>query len=249
MNVIIIDDEPKARTLLQVLLEEHCPEIETIYSAEDLMSGIHLIKEVKPEIVFLDIEMPEHSGLEILNHIEKDAFNFEIVFTTAYSEYAVKAFQASAIDYLLKPLRPNQVKKAVDKVSKQLGKFQTSKKLEELKNVFSDGNFNKIPLPVSDGILFIDFNELITLKANSMYTTITTKSQGELLISKPLKHFVELLKDRPQFYRPHRSFLINLKYIKSFVKKDGGFIVMDNDDRVAIARDKRDEFSSIVNLD
>lgn len=246
MKVIIIDDERKARSLLQVLISENCPKITEIFQAEDLLSGVELIKKEQPQIVFLDIEMPEHSGLEIMDFLDKDNLNFEIIFTTAYSEYAIKAFQLSAIDYLLKPIRVTQIQEAVEKALKHIGKSQINIKLEELKKSLASSNFNKIGLPFSDGFKFVDINEIILLEADGMYTKITTLNDSEILVSKPLKHFVSLLEKIKIFYKPHRSYLINLKFIKEYIKKDGGYIVMDNNQTVSISKDKKEEFLAIV---
>ena len=246
MKVLIIDDEPKARRLLTVLIEENCTKIETIFTAEDLLSGIEIIKKEQPQIVFLDIEMPEHSGLEILDFIDKDHHNFEVIFTTAYSEYAIQAFELSAIDYLLKPIQVDKLQMAVDKASVSLGKSQINIKIEELRKSLNSLNFKKIALPVADGIKFVDFEDIIMLKADGMYTNISLQSKGEILISKPLKHFVELLEKNPTFYKPHRSYLINLKYIQEYSKKDGGYIIMDNNETVSISKDKKEEFLAIV---
>lgn len=246
MKALIIDDEKKARQVLQILVEENCPKITTILQADNLMSGVELIKQEAPNIVFLDIEMPEHSGLEILNFIEKEVHNFEIIFTTAYSEYAIQAFQLSAIDYLLKPVRPSQVKDAVDKAIKFLGNSQINKRLTELKSSLEDANFKKIGLPNSNGIKFVNFTDIIMLEADGMYTNVTTQSEGDILVSKPLKFFVDLLQNIKMFYRPHRSFLINLAFIKEYIKKDGGYIVMENDKTVSISNDKKEEFLTIV---
>ena len=246
MKALIIDDEKKARQVLQILVEENCPKITTILQADNLMYGVELIKQEAPNIVFLDIEMPEHSGLEILNFIEKEVHNFEIIFTTAYSEYAIQAFQLSAIDYLLKPVRPSQVKDAVDKAIKFLGNSQINKRLTELKSSLEDANFKKIGLPNSNGIKFVNFTDIIMLEADGMYTNVTTQSEGDILVSKPLKFFVDLLQNIKMFYRPHRSFLINLAFIKEYIKKDGGYIVMENDKTVSISNDKKEEFLSIV---
>lgn len=245
MNAIIIDDERKARNVLRILVEENCPKIEKVFEASNLLDGVDIIKKEQPSIVFLDIEMPQHSGLEILDFIDKELLNFEIIFTTAYSEYAIQAFQLSAIDYLLKPVRPNQVKEAVEKAVIFLGKSHISNKLEELKKSLSQDNFDKIGLPVSDGIKFVNFKDIITLTADGMYTKITTIHEAHL-ISKPLRHFAELLDKIPTFYRPHRSHIINLAYIKQYVKSDGGYILMDNDTSVSISKDKREEFLTIV---
>lgn len=246
MKALIIDDEKKARQVLQILVEENCPKITSILQADNLMSGVELIQQEAPNIVFLDIEMPEHSGLEILNFIEKEVHNFEIIFTTAYSEYAIQAFQLSAIDYLLKPVRPSQVKDAVDKAVKFLGSSQINKRLTELKSSLEDANFKKIGLPNSNGIKFVNFTDIIMLEADGMYTNVTTLSEGDILVSKPLKFFVDLLQNIKMFYRPHRSFLINLTFIKEYVKKDGGYIVMENDKTVSISNDKKEEFLTIV---
>jgi len=246
MKAIIIDDEKKARNVLRVLVEENCPKITEIFEASNLLDGVDIIKSEQPSIVFLDIEMPEHSGLDILNFIDKEVVNFEIIFTTAYSEYAIQAFQLSAIDYLLKPVRPDQVIEAVEKAIQFIGKSHISNKLEELKEGLQNSNFKKIALPVSNGIRFVPFEEIMLLEADGMYTKISTV-QEEILISKPLRHFVELLDKIPIFYRPHRSFLINLSFIQQYVKSDGGYILMDNGKSVSISKDKKEEFLELVN--
>lgn len=246
MKVVLIDDERKARSVLKILLEENCPKVTQVFEAEDLLSGVAMIKKEQPELVFLDIEMPEHSGLEIVDFLDKEAYSFEIIFVTAYSEYAIQAFQLSAIDYLLKPVRLTQVKEAVEKAIYQIGKTQLNNKLEELKNNFTNKGFKKIALPFADGIKFVNFEDIIVLEADGMYTKITISNASEILVSKPLKHFVELLEGQPMFYKPHRSFLINLSFIKEYIKKDGGYIVMDNDKAVSISKDKKEAFLSIV---
>ncbi|MFP4845255.1 LytR/AlgR family response regulator transcription factor [Winogradskyella sp. PE311] len=246
MKALIIDDEKKARQVLQILIEENCPKVSKIFQAEDLISGVELIKDETPNIVFLDIEMPEHSGLEILNFIDKEVHNFEIIFTTAYSEYAIQAFQLSAIDYLLKPVRPTQVKEAVDKAVAFLSHTQINKRLTELKASLEDSNFKKIGLPYADGIKFVNFDDIITIEADGMYTNVSTLTNGTILVSKPLKFFVEALRNIKTFYRPHRSHLINLTYIEEYIRKDGGYILMENGKTISISNEKKDEFLQIV---
>lgn len=246
MKVLIIDDERKARNVLRILLKENCKEITTILEAEDLLSGVELIKKEQPKLVFLDVEMPEHSGLEIINFIEKDNYNFEIIFVTAYSDYAIKAFQLSAIDYLLKPVRPSQIKEAVNKAISNIGKNELSERLEELKKSFNSQQLKKIAIPFSEGIKFICFEDIIFFEADGMYTKITTTTVSSLLVSKPLKHFVELLQSQNTFYKPHRSYLVNLSFIKEYIKKDGGYIIMENNHIVSISKDKKEEFLKLV---
>ena len=230
MIAIIIDDEPKARNVLRVLLEENCPEVSTIFEAEDLLSGVALIKKEKPQMVFLDIEMPEHSGLEIVNFINKESFEFEIIFTTAYSEYAIKAFQLAAIDRAIQ----------------FIGKSNINLKLDALQQGMQSASFKKIALPIADGIRFVSLDDLIILEADGMYTKITMKDETTTIISKPLKHFADLLESYPTFYKPHRSYLIHLKYIRQYVKSDGGYVIMDTGHSVSIAKDKREEFLKIM---
>lgn len=246
MKAVIIDDEKKARILLKTLLVENCPEITQIHQATDLISGVESIKFHQPDVVFLDIEMPEHSGLEILKFFEKDQIQFKIIFTTAYSEYAVKAFELSAIDYLLKPLRPSSIINSVKKITNNHDISNIDQKLQELKQSLRKNEFKKIALPISDGVQFVDFEEIVMLEADGMYTKITTTSLPEILVSKPLKHFSSLLENLHYFYRPHRSYLINLQYIKQYIKSDGGYIVMKNDKKVSISKEKRAQFLELV---
>ena len=242
MKVLIIDDERKARNVLRILLEEHCSEISLILEAEDLLSGVALIKKEKPKLIFLDIEMPEHSGLEIIDFIDKETYNFEIIFVTAYNEYAIEAFQLSAIDYLLKPVRPTQIKEAINKVIKNIGKYELSERLEELKKNFNSQQLKKIAIPLSNGIKFINFDDIIFFEADGMYTKITTITSSELLVSKPLKYFTNLLETQKTFYKPHRSYLINLSFISEYIKKDGGYIVMNNKHTISISKEKKKNF-------
>ena len=246
MKALIIDDEDKARSLLQLLLKECCHDIEQILHAPDLLTGVEIIRKHKPDIVFLDIEMPRHSGLRIFDHVNPSESTFEIIFTTAYSEYAIQAFQLNAIAYLLKPIQPEQLTEAVEKAKTALGKSQIGKKLEELKASLTSSNFKKIALPVSDGIKFIEFDDIICFEADKMYTTIFTLNDGKLLISKPLKHFSDILKKIAHFYKPHRSYLINLKHMKQYVNQDGGYVLMEGNKSVLISREKKREFLEIV---
>lgn len=229
-----------------MLLEDNCPQIEEIGQANDLPEGVRIINETRPDIVFLDIEMPGYSGIQLLDFFTPSQITFEIIFTTAYSNYAIKAFELNAVDYLLKPLRDEQVKGAVEKAITQRGKSQVSERLEELRNALKVSEVKKIGLPVSNGILFVKLDELILLEADRMYTKVYTESEGEILVSKPLKFFLDILNDFSEFYKPHRSFLINLKHIKQYVNQDGGYIIMDNEKSVSISRDKKDEFLEVL---
>lgn len=246
MKAIIIDDEPKARNLLRKIVEDFCKNTSIIAEAETLPEGVKIIKNQKPDIVFLDIEMPEYNGTQIFDFFEKDEINFHIIFTTAYSDFAIQAFEMNAIDYLLKPMRPNKVKEAVQKVSEKMSSQNISSQLSELKATFKTAMFDKIGLPVSDGILFVELKDVVLMEADGMYTKIYFKNMAGKVISKPLRFFVDALSNNSYFYRPHRSYLINIQHIKQFVRKDGNYIVMANEMIVSISKDKKDEFLEIV---
>ena len=246
MKAVIIDDEDKARRLLNVLIRDNCPQITEIREASGLPEGVRIINEIHPDIVFLDIEMPGYLGIQLLDFFTPSQITFEIIFTTAYSEYAIKAFELNAVDYLLKPLRDEQIEMAVKKAIEQRGKSQVSERLEELKNTLNATAIRKIGLPVSNGILFVKLDELICLEADRMYTKVFTENNGELLVSKPMKFFIDILNQAKEFYQPHRSYLINLKHINQYVNQDGGYIIMDNQKSISISREKKAEFLEIM---
>ena len=246
MKVLIIDDENKARSLLKTIISENCQEIQEIEEAPNLLDGIAILKSKNIDILFLDIEMPQHSGLELFDFLDVNQVNFEIIFTTAYSEYAVKAFEFSAIDYLLKPLRPNKVKDAIEKAQKSMQQNQLQLRLLELKNALSSDKFSKLALPVEEGVLFIKLDEIFVLEADGMYTTFNLTNNRKILISKPMKYFSDLLENKELFYKPHRSYLVNLKYLQKVIKKDGTYIEMENNMRIPVSKEKKEELNNLL---
>ena len=189
--------------------------------------------------------MPGYTGFQLLEFFETPSF--EIVFTTAYADYALQAFQVSAIDYLLKPIQISALQKAAEKIERHIGNSQFRERIDTLKNnLKNEGIVSKIALPVSDGLLFVEVKEIIYLKADSAYTHIYLANSTNLLVSKTLKEFEKLIQ-HPHFFRTHRSFLINLQHVKQYVKNDGGYIVMDNGDIIALSKDKREEFLEAFN--
>lgn len=246
MKVIIIDDENKARRLISTLLTENCSDITLQLEVNDLETGVALIKEHQPDIVFLDIEMPKHSGLQIVDFFEPHEMNFQIIFVTAYNDYAIQAFKLSAVDYILKPVDVLELKSAIEKAKKNIESKSINNRLDDLKRVFQQLSLNKMVLEVPKGILFVSHDDIILFEADGMYTKVYMKNNESQLICKPLKHFVEQLEDKPIFYKPHRSYLINLKYMKELSKKDGFHIVMENNKTIPIAKEKKDEFLQFI---
>lgn len=246
MNVIIIDDEPKARRLLSTILTECCPLVTDIHEAGTLLDGVQQIRKHQPDVVFLDIEMPDHMGFDIGNFLARDEMTFNLIFTTAYHQYAIKAFELNAIDYLLKPIRPKQVNEALHKAQQRINSQRIHQQLNDLQAFVRQNELKKIAVPVSNGVLFVKLDDIICIEADGMYTKLHSQSRGIEFISKPLKYFASILEASRAFYRPHRSFLINTDFIKRYMKKDGHSIIMDNDIEVPISRNNRDSFLEVL---
>ena len=247
MKVLIVDDENKARRLLEKLLTEECPQITEILQAADLLSAIDIINTEQPKIVYLDIEMPNHSGLQILEMLGTSMIDFQIIFTTAYNQYAVDAFKLSATDYLLKPIDSQELRVATEKAITALKENAINNQLRDLKKAFNQLALNKIALEIPKGIIFISHDDIILFEADGMYTRVYLANGESEFICKPLKHFAEQLSEMPIFYKPHRSFLVNLKHIKELSKKDGYHLVMSNNKTLPISKEKREEFMTVLN--
>ncbi len=243
IKAIIIDDEVQGRKLLNVLIKAHCPQIEIMDESSDLPNGVKAIRKYKPDLVFLDIEMPGHSGLDILEFFDEKDIDFGIVFTTAYNEYAVKAFKLSAVDYLLKPISGEDLEQAVERFEKR---FFMQKR--EVLSAGIDSNDNKIAIPVGQSIKFIDLDEVIYLKAENTYTEIHLQNNTKLLVSRTLKNFEEVLARNKRFFRCHKSYIINRSYVLDYVKSDGGYLVLKPKTHIPISSDKVDEFLEVATI-
>lgn len=243
INAIIIDDELKGRVALRQKLQDYCPEVNLTGEAADGIEGLKLIEKLQPQIVFLDIEMPRMNGFEMLHQVKSN--NFHLIFTTAYDQYAIKAFKYAAFDYLLKPVDIEELRGAIQRAQRDR-KEQTDQKLEILEQHISVRHpFNKIAIPTLEGLLFFDVSDIIHLEAQSNYTAIYFYQHPKLIASKTLKEFEEILPDS-MFFRPHHSHLINLNYIKRYIKGDGGQIEMKNGNYVDVARRKKEEFLKAI---
>lgn len=228
-----------ARTLLADMLAELHPEIKVCESCEDLPSGVKAIRKHKPDLVFLDIEMPGHSGLELLDFFEADDIAFSIIFTTAYNQYAIQAFKMSAVDYLLKPIAAIELDDAINRFKKSTSNKES---LFSLKDNIKHGLPEKIAVHMASAIKFIDIKNIVYFKADGAYTQIFMHDGSNLTSSKSLKHFEEMLDFQPYFMRCHKSFLVNLKYVTDYVRADGGHLILDQKHEVSISNEKSEEF-------
>lgn len=240
MLILIVDDEERARSLLKGIIDDlHQDSEHKLIEAENLTKAVELIEKHGPNLVFMDIEMPGNKGTELLNYLPAEEINFKLVFTTAYEKFALKAFEMNALDYLLKPIRPKKVAEIIKTIEEEENSRSIREQLQLLKSSLMTKNFQKIGLPLSDGVEFVPIEEIIQMQADGMYTNIILKNQKEKLVSKPLKHFTELMEDNAEFLRPHRSHLINMRYIKQYINKDGGFLVLENEKVIPIARNRK----------
>jgi two-component system LytT family response regulator len=241
-TAIIIDDEWKGRMALSQKLNDYCSDVRLIGEAENGEEGIKLIERLKPDIVFLDIEMPRMDGFDMLLRVPQK--NFDLIFTTAYDQYAIKAIKYAAFDYLLKPIDIEELKIAVSKSNAQ--NRNTEKKLEVLdQNLRGKALLNKIAIPSIDGLLFFNITDIVHLEASNNYTSIYFINHPKLLASKTLKDFEDLL-PADIFFRSHHSHLVNLNYIKRYIKGDGGQIELQDGTYVDVARRKKDEFLKVI---
>ena len=244
LSAIIIDDEQKGRLALRQKLQDYCPMVQVMGEASDGAEGILLIEKYKPQIIFLDIEMPRMDGFEMLRRINNR--DFHIVFTTAYDQYAIQAIKYAAFDYLLKPIDIEELKSAVERINQQTSTNFTQRKLETLEaNLLSRQTPKKLAIPTLEGFLFFDISHIIHLEAQSNYTEIYFTDHPKLVASRTLKDFEDLLPPET-FFRPHHSHIINLNYIKRYIKGDGGQIEMQNGNFVTVARRKKDEFLKTI---
>ena len=244
LRAIIIDDEAKGRLGLKEKLKYYCPDVQVIAEAANGVEGIAAIEMHRPEVVFLDIEMPGMNGFQMLNELKEKKFH--LIFTTAYDQYAIKAIKYAAFDYLLKPIDIEELRLAIANI-KSKGKTDIKDQAELLQQNIQHPKkqLNKLAIPTLEGLFFYDINDVVHLEANSNYTNIHFSNKTKIIASKTLKEFEELLPEEI-FFRTHHSHLINLNYIKRYIKGDGGQIELQNGVYVDVSRRKKEEFLKAI---
>jgi len=243
MKVLIVDDEPKARSILKNILREYCQGVALIEEAASVNEAVKIINKQKPDIVFLDIEMPHENGFALFDYFNVPPF--ETIFCTAYSEYALRAFEVSAIDYILKPVSISKIQAAIEKAIKMRGQNKIIEQVSALRENLSVKELQKIGLPLSDGLLFIKIDDLLYFEADGSYTHVITV-KDRYLVSKKIKEFADLLQDDHRFYRVHRSYLVNVLKISKYSKRDGATLVVENNKVIPVAREKKNEFDEYI---
>ena len=244
ITAIIIDDEPKGRLALRQKLMDYCPDVTVTGEAGDGEEGLRLIEDLQPSIVFLDIEMPRISGFDMLLRVRQQ--NFHLIFSTAYDHYAIKAIRFAAFDYLLKPVDIEELKAVIQRIKNNPQQGSTATKIEALAHNLKH-TLNKIAISTIDGLLFFDIGDIIHIEAHSNYTIFSFVNRPKLTVSKTLKEFEDLLPPN-LFFRPHHSHMINLHFIKRYIKGDGGTIEMQNGEFVDVSRRKKEEFLKLMGI-
>jgi len=240
LRSIIVDDELKSRETLRMMITSFCHGINVVATCQNIKEAMEAIQTFKPDVVFLDVQMQGETGFDLLSKLEE--IKFDVIFTTAHSEYAIRALKSSAIDYLLKPIDIADLQRAVAKAESKQEAHLTERLQQLLQNLKSVGTENyKLALPVSDGLIFIGAKDILYCKASGNYTEIFMIDGKKHLVSRQLKEYEDILETR-DFFRIHHSFLINLNFVKSYVRGEGGYVVMSDNTSIDVSRRKKEAF-------
>lgn len=238
MKAMIIDDEKLSVQTLAKMLQRHCPDVEITGMYNRPVEALEALQAIHPEVVFLDIEMPGMNGFDLLEAVPE--INFDVIFTTAYDEYALKAFKVSAMDYLLKPIVEEELIAAVEKMKRKQEHRISQQHMELLlTNLNSENNFPKLAIPSLEGLEFVNVEDILHCDADRNYTTIHTVQGDQFVFSKTLKEIEKLLPEQ-YFFRTHQSHLVNLRHVKKYLRGAGGELVLDNGTHIRVAKAKKE---------
>ena len=238
LRTLIIDDEKDARDALTVLLTKFVEGVKVIGTGSGVRSGVTAINEMKPDVVFLDINMEDGTGFELLDQLA--VYNFHLVFVTAFNQYAIKAFKYAAIDYLLKPVDLQELRGCIQRISAIKPSPHTRGRIQHLRSIQSRGTNSKLALPNLEGYDIIDISEIMRCEGEKNYTTFFLKSGRRIVVSKTLKQY-EILLAEHDFMRVYQSHLVNLNYITKYMRGRGGTITMQDGSIIPVSREKKEE--------
>jgi two-component system LytT family response regulator len=248
ITALLIDDDDNLRAGMKSLLSRYAPEIAILGEADSVKTGTELLLKTEPQVVFLDIHLGDGSGFDLLEEVNKRGkLNSQIVFITAHEQYAIKAFRFSALDFLLKPVDPDELEKVISKIKNVLVKSESVAHIDLLlENIRKKvDNFKRIALSTADGIHLFEISDIIRCESEDNYTKFYIKNNKPVLISKTLKEYEDLLTEHG-FERIHQSHLINLAYLKSYIKKDGGYVVMADNSNLPISQRKKERLQELI---
>lgn len=243
IRTILIDDENNALEVLEILLKKYCENVEILEKCNGGKAGIDAIKKHQPDLIFLDIEMPHINGFDVLTATRD--YQYKVIFTTAYNQFAIKAFKFSAIDYLLKPIDFEELKEAVNKISKLKNHSVFEENLQKLMSQFQKPKEKRIALPVHNSLQFFDFDEIIRIESESNYSHIFLTEKRKITLTKTLKEVEEKFGEQ-DFFRVHQSHFINLNYIDKIYKGENAYLVMKDGTQISISRHRKEEFLEAI---
>jgi two-component system LytT family response regulator len=243
LRAFIVDDEVNSRQTLSSMIERYYPNVKIIGEADGAITAISRIKKTEIDVLFLDIQMPDGSGFYVLEQLQP--INFDVIFTTAFDKFAIRAIKTSALDYLLKPIDPDELALAINKaeVSNQKRKANIDVLLE---NINPKTERKKIMLHTFEGMHMVYITEIVRCEADDYYTRFFLQDGKVIMVSKTLKETEELLDDLG-FIRTHKSHMVNISFVKTFVRNDGGYLILKNGDRVPVSRRKKEEVLDVLN--
>lgn len=246
IRTIIIDDEKDGAEVLQFLVQQNCPNIQILSIEHSVESAITSIQNKKPDLIFLDIEMPTGTGFDVIQNTRD--LGYETIFVTAYEHYAIKAFKASAIDYLLKPIDVDELMHAVKNAEKRIS-FSNKNTITNIESLILNGirKNKKISIPSQEGILWVDLDDIIRFEAESNYTHVYVKNRKKMMVAKTLKSFEDQLLNS-NFCRIHSAHLINLNEIERYIKGDGGIAILKDGSNIPVSRANKTELMAKLNM-
>jgi two-component system LytT family response regulator len=247
VKAIIVDDELGARESLSKMVEKNCKNIEIVAKADSMLSAFESINKYQPDLVFLDIEMSNGNAFDLLEKFKE--IDFDIIFTTAYDHYAIKAIKFSAVDYLLKPIDIEELLQAVNRFEAKSGqKSMLDKKFKALlSNIKPENKLKKVGIPDGDGLIFINLSDIIRCDSDGNYTFFVLITGKKILASRTLGEYEQMFSD-DNFFRIHRSHLINLQHVKKYIKGEGGYAVMSDNSQVEVSRRNKTDFLEKLSL-
>ncbi len=243
IRTVLVEDEKKSLMTLQSLLEKYCPDVMVVGTASNVAEGLEVIPKLEPELIFMDIAMPDGDAFDLLKQL--DEIDFEIIFITAYNEFALKAFDFSALHYLLKPVIHTDLVEAVHRFHRIRADLMISERIQIL-NQSLQNNFVKISLPTTDGLIILEIDNIIRIEASSNYCQFFLKDQSTVVVSKPLSHFDNILTEL-NFFRIHNTHMVNLRYVNKYHKGRGGLVTLEDGSQVSVSASRKKEFLEQLN--
>lgn len=238
IRTVLVDDEKNSLIIMQKLLEKHVPNVEVVATAQSVNEGIEVINEQKPDLVFLDISMPDGDGFEVLEKVEHN--NFQVIFSTAYDQYAIRAFEVAALHYILKPVKPEDLIEALKRFEEASKDNDLSDKIKVLNGALKNAP-QRLVLPTSNGMHIIDIEEIVRCESSNNYTTFFLTNKQKIVVSKSIQLYEQML-SVSHFCRIHNKHLVNLKFITKYVKGRGGHVLLNDGSKIDVSDGRKKNF-------